>query len=41
MGKLIRITQQFLYKIKHDFVNAFAAQAALFILIYIFPLSLS
>ncbi len=38
MGKLIRITQQFLYKIKHDFVNAFAAQAALFILISIFPI---
>ncbi len=38
MSKLIRIGHQFLYKIKHDFVNAFSAQAALFILISIFPI---
>lgn len=37
MSKLIRIGRQFLYKINHDFVNAFSAQAALFILISVFP----
>jgi len=38
MKKLFRIGNQFLYKMKHDFVNAFAAQSALFILISVFPI---
>ena len=38
MNRLFRIGHQFLYKIKHDFVNAFSAQAALFILISVFPI---
>lgn len=38
MKKLFRIANQFLYKMKHDFVNAFAAQSALFILISVFPI---
>lgn len=35
---IIRIARQFMNKVKHDYVNAFSAQAALFILISIFPI---
>lgn len=38
MNRFLRVGKQFLYKIKHDYVNAFSAQAALFILISIFPI---
>lgn len=38
MNELIRTGRQFAYKVKHDYVNAFSAQAALFILISIFPI---
>ncbi len=38
MNRYLRVGRQFLYKIKHDYVNAFSAQAALFILISIFPI---
>ncbi|MBO5278296.1 MAG: YihY/virulence factor BrkB family protein [Lachnospiraceae bacterium] len=38
MNELISTGKRFMYKIKHDFVNAFSAQAALFILISIFPI---
>lgn len=38
MNKLIYTVQQFADKVKHDYVNAFSAQAALFILISIFPI---
>lgn len=38
MSKLISTMTQFMNKVKHDFVNAFSAQAALFILISVFPI---
>lgn len=38
MNRFLRVARQFLYKVKHDYVNAFSAQAALFILISIFPI---
>ena len=38
MNRIIYVGRQFLNKISHDYVNAFSAQAALFILISIFPI---
>lgn len=38
MNNFFHIIKQFLYKVKNDYVNAFSAQAALFILISIFPI---
>lgn len=41
MSKLISTGKEFIYKVKHDFVNAFSAQAALFILISVFPITMT
>lgn len=41
MCKFLSIGEHFIYKVKHDFVNAFSAQAALFIMISLFPITMT